>query len=217
MKNFFKTKTFYVLTSVLVLLIIVLSIMKLLSARTYDPSNPRSRPNSYLLTYSLEVNLPVDKVFDFITYEKQNVWPHIASEHEGQKFDIINSEGMTLGAVILCEEFADGEGTSHRYVVKEVIKNKLIYFASEPSIVYMENNSGEMKEVSRANSYVYYDMESLGAEKTKLTQTLVIQMPNFFIKFLADSIGGEEGKEIWESHLEEELKGLVNFMVAEEG
>jgi hypothetical protein len=81
----------------------------------------------------------------------------------------------------------------------------------------MENKSGEMKEVSWVNSYVYYDMESLGAEKTKLTQTIVIQMPNFIIKFLADSVGGEKGKETWESHLEEELKGLVSFMVAEEG
>ena len=55
------------------------------------------------------------------------------------------------------------------------------------------------------NTYVYYDMESLGAEKTKLTQTLVIQMPNFVVKFLTDVIGGEEGKDSWTSHLEEEL------------
>lgn len=74
-----------------------------------------------------------------------------------------------------------------------------------------------MKQVSRCNTYVYYDMESLGAEETKLTQTIVIQMPNFIVKFLADLIGGEEGKKIWESHLEEELKGLVRFMVAEIG
>jgi hypothetical protein len=163
------------------------------------------------------VDLPVDQVFDFITYEKHHVWNRIAREHEGQTYQILNSDGLTLGAVILCEEFAEGEGTSHRYVVKDVIKNRLIHFASEPSIVYMANKSGEMKEVTKCNCYVYFDMESLGAEKTRLTQTLVIQMPNFVVKFLTDIIGGEEGKEIWMSHLEEELEGLVRFMVAENG
>ena len=163
------------------------------------------------------MDLPVDQVFDFITYEKHHVWNRIAREHEGQTYQILNSDGLTLGAVILCEEFAEGEGTSHRYVVKDVIKNRLIHFASEPSIVYMANKSGEMKEVTKCNCYVYFDMESLGAEKTRLTQTLVIQMPNFVVKFLTDIIGGEEGKEIWMSHLEEELEGLVRFMVAENG
>ena len=62
-------------------------------------------------------------------------------------------------------------------LAESLIKNTLIYLASEPSIVYMENNSGEMKEVTTCNTYVYFDMESLEAEKTKLTQTIVIQMP----------------------------------------
>lgn len=58
----------------------------------------------------------------------------------------------------------------------------------------MKNKSGEMKEVNRCNCYVYLDMESLEAEKTKLTQTIVIQMPNFGVKFLTVVIGGETGK-----------------------
>ena len=41
MKNFFKTKTGYIVTSVLIVVIIALSGMKVLSARTYDPANPR--------------------------------------------------------------------------------------------------------------------------------------------------------------------------------
>lgn len=216
MKTFLKTKVFYTLISVLVLLAIALAAMKVLSARTYDPTNPRSKPNSYLLTHSVEVDLPADQVFDFVTYETRHVWQQIADEHAGQTFEIINADGMTLGAVILCEEFAEGEGTSHRYVVKEVVDNKLIHLASEPSIVYMENRSGEMQEVTRTNAYVYYDLEPLAAEKTKLTMTLVIQMPNFLVKFATDVLGGEEGKAVWQGHLEEELMGLVSFMVAEE-
>jgi hypothetical protein len=175
------------------------------------------KPNSYLLTYSVDVDLPVEQVFNFITYRDHLVWNQIAREHEGQTYQIINSDGLTLGAIILCEEFAEREGTSHRYVVKEVIKNRLIHMASEPSIVYAVNKAGEKKKVTTCNAFVYFDMEPLGTEKTRLSQTLVIQMPNFMVKFLTDIIGGEEGKEIWMSHLEEELTGLVHFMVAENG
>ena len=45
-----------------------------------------------------------------------------------------------------------------------------------------------------------------------LTQTIVIEMPNFIIKFIADIIGGEEGKETWESHLREELSNLKRLI-----
>lgn len=215
MNNLFRSKLFYIFTSLLVVVVAAVSIMKIVSARTHDRSNPRSRPNSYLMSYTVEVDWPVEQVFDFITYEKQNVWHLIADEHEGQEFQIINADGLIEGAIILCDEFADGEGTSHQYVVKEVIPNQLIYFASEPSLVYMENSAGEMRQVSWANSYVYYDLEPLAAEKTKLTQTIVIQMPNFAMKFLTDVMGGEEGRVTWETHLAEELNGLVAFMTGE--
>lgn len=217
MKHVFKKRTYYVAASLLVVVGVVLAGMKTLSARTYDPANPRSKPNSYFLTYSVEVDLPVDQVFEYITYNDHLVWNRIAREHEGQTYQILNADGLTLGAIILCEEFSEREGTSHRYVVKEVMNNRLIYMASEPSLVYMVNKAGERKQVTTCNAFVYFDMEPLGAEKTRLSQTLVIQMPNFVVKFLTDVIGGDEGKEIWMNHLEEELTGLVRFMVAENG
>ncbi|HRW09839.1 MAG TPA: hypothetical protein P5121_32280 [Caldilineaceae bacterium] len=42
-------------------------------------------------------------------------------------------------------------------------------------------------------------------------------MPNFLGKFATDVLGGEEGKAVWQGHLEEELTGIVGFMVAREG
>ena len=217
MKKIFTRKALYVAISLLIVMVVVLAGMKVLSARTYDPANPRSKPNSYFLTYSVDVDLPVERVFEYITYKDHLVWNKIVREHEGQRCEIINSDGLTLGAIILCEEFAEREGTSHRYVVKEVITNRLIHMASEPSIVYAVNKAGEKKQVTTCNSFVYFDMEPLGASKTRLSQTLVIQMPNFVVKFLTDVIDGEKGKEIWMSHLEEELTGMVRFMVAENG
>ena len=46
---------------------------------------------------------------------------------------------------------------------------------------------------------------------------MVMQMPNFLVKFATDVLSGEEGEAIWQDHLAEELTGLVGFMVAREG
>lgn len=185
--------------------------------RTYDRKNPRSKPNSYYLSETVKIDLPIDEVFSFVTYEDQNVWHKVAREHQGQHYEIINADGLTKGAIVICKEFADGEGTSHRYVVKESIENKLIHLASEPSIVYYEDKNGDMKKATTCNSYVYFDMEPDGEGKTKLSQSLCIQMPNFFTKFITDMIGGDEGKAVWQHHLREELEGLAYYMTDTSG
>jgi hypothetical protein len=214
MKNILKKKRVLIPVIIICFLGILLLVMKIISAQTHDPSNPRSLPNSYLLSYSVEVGLPVEKVFDFITYEKKNVWNEIAEAHKGQKYEIINSDGLKPGAELICEEYEGGEGTSHHYIVKEVIENRLIYYASEPSRVYMEDSSGKMKEVATCNCHVYFDFEELRTDKTRLTQTLVIQMPNFIFKFITDIIGAEkDGEREWDKHLKEELTGLVRLML----
>ena len=208
MVTFMKTKWFYGIVISLSCIIVLLLVMKISATWNHDPTNPRSRPNAYLMTDSVLVNQPVETVFDFITYHFKEHWLGIAEAHK--KIRITNAKGLTRGAVILCEEYENGEGVSHRYVVKEVIPNRLIFKASEPSTIYMASSSGEMKKRGWCNTYVYLDMEESCPGKTNLSQTLVIEMPNFIFKFLADIIGGEKGKEQWTNHLKEELQGLRN-------
>lgn len=211
-----KSKIGYLALSIFTVIGLVLLTMKILSMRTYDPENPKSKPNSYLLSESLLVNLAVDTVFDFLTYSyDQNVYQQIAQGH--QVFQYLTTKAMTPGSVILCKEFAEEEGTVHRYVVEQVIENRLIMLASEPSKVYMRDNSGKINEVTHCNCYVYLEMEPAGARQTTLTWTLVIQMPNFIIKFITDVLGGQEGKARWQNHLHEELTGLARVMLASKG
>jgi hypothetical protein len=116
-----KSKMGYLALAVLAVVSLSIVAMKMVSMRTYDPENPKSKPNSYLLSESLLVDLAVDTVFDFLTYSyDQNVYQQIAQGH--QVFEYLTTKAMTPGSVILCKEFAEDEGTVHRYVVKQVIE-----------------------------------------------------------------------------------------------
>ena len=208
-----KKKAVIIAGSVAGMLAALVLTMKIMSGRTYDRSNPRSLKNSYYYTCSVEVNVPAEKVFEFITCRNRDVWNNVAEEHAGQTNEIINSDRLEEGTVMICEEFTEDEGVSHRYVVKKVIPNRLVYYASEPSRVFFADKSGNMKEVTTCNTHVYFDVEELASDTTKISQTLVIQMPNFIVKFLSDVAGGKEGDQTWGNHLKSELEGLADYIV----
>lgn len=181
-------------------------IVKLLSMRTHDPKNPRSLPNGYLMTYTVPVSKDPHTIFNFITYHMAEHNLSIAEAHD--RFEIINEldSGLTLGAKFIAEEFQDDEGVKNTYVVKEVVPDKLIYYASEPSLIYRKKKDQWVQE-GKCNAYVYFDLVPQG-ENTLLTQTIVIEMPNFFIKFITDIIASMQEENEWQMHLEEELDGL---------
>lgn len=197
---------------ILLWLILAVATIKVLSLRTYDRDNPRSRPNAYLMSHTVMVDKTPAEVFHFITYRMKDYNLSIAEAHD--RFEILNADALEEGAIFIAEEYQEDEGVINRYEVKKVIPDQYIYYASTPSRIYRKKN-GEMKPAGTCNAYVYFDLEPLG-QKTKLTQTLVIEMPNFFIKFLVDLVAAREEDNEWQKHLVEELEGLKLAIEAEE-
>jgi hypothetical protein len=182
--------------------------MKLFSMRTHDPDNPRSRTNSYLMSHTVTIKRPPEQVFDFITYHMAEHNLSIAKAHE--HFEFIKGEGITEGAVFVSEEYQEDEGVKNTYVVQKIIPNQLIYYSSTPSLIYTKKN-GQWEQTGACNAYVYFDIED-DFGHSKVTQTLVIQMPNFMIKFIIDLIAATAENNEWQDHLVEELEGLKSVI-----
>ena len=174
------------------------------TSRSIIRDNPRSIPNSYLMTYTTKIERSPEQVFNFIKYNYRDHNLSIAKAHE--KFEIINSDNITQGAVIEVEEYQENEGVKHKYIVHQVIPNRLIYMASTPTEIY-QRSDGQLKQQGTCNSHVYFDLKE-NRGHTDLTQTIVIEMPNMAIKFLTDVIIAFSEKNEWLEHLIEEVDGL---------
>jgi hypothetical protein len=180
-------------------------LMLLLSLRTYDFGNTRSRINGYLMTRTVETNVPPSDVFDFITYRMEEHNLSIAKAHE--RFEITEGTGLTLGSRFIAEEWDDDEGVLNEYVVREVVPSRLIHMASTPSHILARDGKGSVSETGTANAYVYFDLEPRPAGTT-VTQTVVLEMPNPLVKFIIDVVILFDDSNPWQDHLVEELEGL---------
>ncbi len=185
-----------------------LGVMKLVSMRSHDANNPRSLPNSYLMTHEVTVDARPEQVFHFITHRLRDEYTATANAHE--HFEIIGADFLTEGAVFVSEEFTGNEGVSNRYVVRKLVPNELIYMASTPSTIF-ERSDGELKQVGTCDAHVYFDLKE-EAGSTRVAQTLVVQMPNFVVKFLIDVIASQSDDNEWHRHLVEELEGLKKLV-----
>ncbi len=187
---------------------LMLGAVKVFSMRSHDRDNPRSLPNSYLMTHEVIVDAPPERVFHFITHRLKDHYQQTAKAHE--RFEIIGADHLTEGAVYVSEEFTGTEGVHNRYVIRSLVPNQLVYMASTPSTIY-ERKDGELTEVGTCNAHVYFDLHPEGA-RTRLAQTLVVQMPNFLVKFLIDVIATQSEDNEWQRHLVEELEGLKQLV-----
>ena len=204
MEKTFSRKLFTFSIILISLFLIAIFSIKLFSMRTHDPNNPRSRPNGYLMSHTVTVKKSPEEVFHFITYQMAEHNLSLAEAHE--KFWFIKGDSISEGAVFVAEEYMEDEGVKNTYVVQEVIPDRLIYFSSAPTLIY-EKRNGEWEQTGSCNVYVYLDIED-SSGNTRLTQTIVIEMHNFFTKFLIDLIiMGKENNE-WMDHLIEELESL---------
>lgn len=195
-----------IIAGVLVVVLVVAPLlMLLLSLRTYDFGNSRSRINGYLMTHVVETAAPPADVFDFITYRMEEHNLSIAKAHE--RFEVTEGEGLTLGSRFIAEEWDDDEGVLNEYVVREVVPDRLIHMASTPSRILERDEQGNVAETGTANAYAYFDLEPI-ATGTAVTQTVVIEMPNPFVKFIIDVIILFDDSNPWQAHLVEELEGL---------
>ena len=174
------------------------------TSMSYDKSNPRNRPNSYFSELSVEINKPIEYVYNFIKYEIPNIYTETSSMHE--QFNIINADGLTEGAEVECIEGDNEDVVHHRYIVKKDIENVLIQMESEPSIIHDKETN---KQIGKCNCYCYFDFVALDNNRTMVKQTVVTDMLNPFYKLIVDVMGlMSGGKDLWNDHFQEELENL---------
>ncbi len=180
----------------------------MISSMFYDKSNPRNRPNSYLVEVEVEVKKPVQYVYRFVKYQKPELYKDLHGMHD--QFKILNADGLVKGAEIECSEGDDEDLIYHRYRVTEDIENKLIQYESKPSIIYDQETK---KKIGKCNVYVYYDFIKLDPDRTMLKQTVVIDMLNPLYKLIGDIIGKISGsRDIWDKQFQEELDSLKTYI-----
>ena len=174
---------------------------------SYDRSDPRARPNSYHSVEDVVVDRPVEDVFRFIQYEIPAGYTRLSQMHE--KFEILNADALVVGAEIDCVEGDEREIVRNRYVVTEVIDNRYIAMASTPTRVH-DRETG--KVTTEVNVYDYFDFEPLGSDRTRLTQTVVLEMKSPFIKALIDIMAYLTGtRDDWEQQFREQNRNLAAF------
>jgi hypothetical protein len=185
--------------------------MHFYAVRDHDPANPYSRPYGYLMEHTVEIDAAPEAVTDFIVHEKAKHYRGLAGAHD--EFTFIEGDALMPGAVFETREFQEDEGVVNRYTVTEVEPGRAIRYESKPSLIY-EKRGEDWVQSGTCNTYVRYDIEPAGAG-SRVTQTVVIEMPNLFVKFIADMIIlGEEGN-AWQDHLVEELEQLKAAVEAE--
>jgi hypothetical protein len=178
-----------------------------ISSLSYDEANPRDRPNAYYSVESVVIDRPVADVFRFVQHQIPSVYTRMSPMHE--KFEILNAEALVEGAVIDCVEGDAKEVVRNRYVVTEVIENRLIAMASTPTRVY-DRASGE--PVAEVDVWDYFDFEPLGPRRTRLVQTVVLDMKSPVLKSVIDIAAFLSGtRSDWERQFEEQLQNLAAF------
>jgi len=161
----------------------------------------RRKANAFHLSKSVVVHRPSTAVFDFIVKNLPTCYSQLSRGHK--KFEVLNMAEIKEGAIIDCQEMEGNQEIHHRYQVGQVVRNKLIQFFACPSRVLV-HLPGRIIE-TKSNTFVYFDLDPITPNKTRLAQTIIIQMPSFFNKLLGVISG--TGR-LWTKHLIEELQAL---------
>ena len=163
------------------------------------------KPNAFHLRDSVTVQRSAATVFNFIVNDLPAHYSDIAKGHK--KFKVVGSDEIAEGDSIECHEIARNVEVHHLYKVIKVVPNKHIHLctllSSNPTRAYIQSMGKTIE--GKSATYVYFDLEEMASEETRLTQSIVIQMPNLFFK-LTGLLTGQ--KKLWGSHLSEELYGL---------
>ena len=164
-------------------------------------SKARRKSNAFHLSKSVVIHQPSTTVFDFIVKKLPTCYSQLAKGHK--KFEVIGADEITERAIIDCQEMAGNQEIHHRYQVVQVVPNKLVHFFACPSHVFI-HTPGRIIE-TKSNTFVYFDLDPITPDETRLAQTIIIQMPSFFNKLLGVISG--TGR-LWTKHLLEELRAL---------
>lgn len=163
------------------------------------------KPNSFIMSDTINFNASANEVYQFYIHHYDEIYHKTADKHH--EFKLLNGDSIVKGTKIYCREGEEDDMIHHQYIIKEIIPNKLIYKASEPSEVHIKTEKGVA--IRECNAYVYVDFFDVSEIQSRVAFTIAIQMPNYLFKLIGRMMGGKKAKEEWESHLREELVGFV--------
>lgn len=202
----------YAVLGLLVLVSVSLTLL-VLTSLAHDPFNPRDRPNSYLIRHRTEVDLPVESTWVFMTTRIPEAYTRVTPLHE--RFEILDGDRLREGVHVDCLEGDARELVHSRYRVTRAVENRLLAMESIPTVVY---DRATMEPRARAHTFVYYDFQDLPGHRTRLTQTVVIDMLSPVYKVAADVMAFVTGtRQVWSRQFRDELEGYRRLMEEEMG
>ncbi len=157
--------------------------------------------NAVILVKAVEINKPIDSVFNYIIYNLKDQYNAMAEGHI--QYKLLNSEFLQEGTEIDCREKAGNQTALHIYRVEKIIPNEYLYFLSSPSKIFIETPRKTIE--SKSNTYCFYDFVKVDNSTTSLQLTIGIQFRSGFEKFYSTLFGGIVP---WRKHQIEEMEKL---------
>ncbi|MBN2610217.1 MAG: hypothetical protein JXB00_01535 [Bacteroidales bacterium] len=161
--------------------------------------------NAAFLIQSVEINKPIDSVFNYIIYNLKDNYKAMAEGHI--QYELLNAEYLQEGTEIDCREKAGNQTVYHKYRVEKIIPNEYVYYLSLPSKVFIELPYKTIE--SKSNTYCFYDFEKINDSTTSLQLTIAIQFGSGFEKFYSTLFGGIAP---WKKHQKEEMEKLKELI-----
>jgi hypothetical protein len=147
------------------------------------------------------------QVYEFLTTQVPAHYQELARGHE--RFDVVGGGPMIEGAVIDCRERAGNQEVHHRYVVRELLADRRIRYASTPSTSFVHLDGRTITGTS--DTFVTYELEPDGP-RTRLHMTIAIAFASRWQLFLARVLG--RSAKLWGAHQAEELERLTELIAA---
>jgi hypothetical protein len=166
----------------------------------------RRVPVSWYLYDEVVVNLPEEEAFNFLITRFPDVYTDMAEGHIS--YEVVEGIPLALGKHVYCREVAGPQEVFNHYVVTDLIPNRMIYFVSDGSRILYTKPNGEVNE-NESNTHVYWDFVPLSSNQTRVSLTIVIDLPNRTLKLLGSLFGS---KKLWQNHLTEELVNMGRIM-----
>lgn len=166
----------------------------------------RRVPVSWYLYDEVVVNLPAEDAFNFLITRFPDVYTDMAEGHIS--YEVVEGIPLALGKHVICREVAGPQEVFNHYVVTDLIPDRMIYFVSDGSRILYTKPNGEVNE-NESNTHVYWDFVPLSSSQTRVSLTIVIDLPNRTLKLLGSLFGS---KKIWQKHLTEELVNMGRIM-----
>jgi hypothetical protein len=163
--------------------------------------------NAIVLQRSVTIPRAPARVFEFLTHEVPTHYQAMARGHE--RFDVLGGGPMIEGSIIDCRERAGNQEVHHRYVVRELVPDRRLCFASTPSRSFVHLD-GRIIE-GESDTFVTYALEADGAQ-THLHMTIAIAFTSRWQLFIARTLG--RAAKLWGNHQAEELDRLAQLIAA---